>query len=140
MKFLDTNIFLRYLVAPSNPTDRRKQQACTTLLQAVRAGKEAVTTTEAVIVEVLWVLCSPRQYNLSHADAAARLRPILGLRGLTLPHKRTYLRALDLFATFPSLDIADALIVAHMERLGVRELLSYDHDFDPLPSVQRQEP
>ena len=97
-------------------------------------------TTEAVIAEVLYVLSSPRQYKLSHADAAARLRPLLTLRGLQLPHKRSYLRALDLFGTHAFLDIEDAIQVVHMEREGVTELCSYDTDFDRLPTIARQEP
>jgi predicted nucleic acid-binding protein len=32
------------------------------------------------------------------------------------------------------------LIVAHMERQSIRELVSYDRDFDQVPGVSRQEP
>ena len=86
------------------------------------------------------MLTSPRQYALSHEDASARLRPLLSLRGLHLLHKRAYQRALDLFATYPHLDFADALLVAQMERTGEQELYSYDTDFDRLPAVIRREP
>lgn len=140
MKFLDTNVFLRYLVKPSTAVDERKHAACTQLFRRLQAGSEQARTCEAVLAEVLYVLCSSRQYSLSHADAAARLRPMLGLRGLRLPHKRVYLRALDLFATHAFLDIEDALQLAHMEREGIGEILSYDTDFDRLPAITRQEP
>jgi predicted nucleic acid-binding protein len=59
---------------------------------------------------------------------------------MTLPHKRMYLRALDLFATTSGLDFEDALVVAQMERQRLPELYSYDRDFDPLASVTRIEP
>jgi len=140
MRFLDTNILLRYLVKPASPLDAAKQQACAELLQRAKRGQEQFTTCEAVFAEVLYVLCSPRQYQLSHADAAARLRPILALRGLKLPQKRRYQRALDLFATYPFLDIEDALQVAHMEQQEIQELYSYDTDFDRVPGVNRLEP
>lgn len=140
MRFLDTNIFLRYLVQPQSAIDQRKQQACYQLFQRVSARQEQVTTCEAVITEILDNLYSPRQYNLSHADAAARLRPLLSLGGLKLANKRVYLRALDIFAVSPFLDFEDAVIVAHVERQGIAEVLSYDTDFDRVPGVTRGEP
>jgi predicted nucleic acid-binding protein len=109
-------------------------------LRRIAAGAEQVTTCEAIIAETLYVLISPRQYGLSHQDASGRLRPIVALRGLQLPHKRSYLRALDLVATYRQLDFEDALLVAHMERTGEQELYSYDTDFDRLPTVTRREP
>jgi predicted nucleic acid-binding protein len=140
VRFLDTNTFLRYLVAPQSSTDQQKYRACAALFQRVKAGTEQVTTCEAVFTEVLYNLCSSRQYNLSHQDAAARFRPLILLSGLTLPQKRIYVRALDLFASSSSLDIEDCLIVAHMERQGIKELLSYDTDFDQVSTITRQEP
>lgn len=140
MKYLDANIFLRYLVKPPTPLDEQKQQACAALLQRVKAGQEQVTTCEAVITEVIYNLVSSRQYHLSHEEAAARLRPLLTLRGLHLPQKRVYLRALDLFAVSRFLDIEDAVIVAQMERDGEQELYSYDTDFDRVAAVTRREP
>jgi predicted nucleic acid-binding protein len=140
MRFLDTNIILRYLTRPRTPLEQAKYRACSNLFRRVEQGQEQITTCEAVVTEVLYVLCSPRQYNLSRQDAATRLRPILALRGLRLPQKRLYLRALELFVAHPRLDFEDAVIVAHMERRGIGELLSYDTGFDRVATVQRQEP
>jgi|SRR6266508_1890794 len=140
MRWLDTNIFLRYLAKPATEADRIKHQANFGLFQRIRRGDEEVTTCEAVLTEIVYNLVSTRQYHLSHDEAAALLRPLLTLRGLHLPHKRTYLRALDLFAVSPFLDIEDAVSVAHMERLGIREILSYDTDFDRIHGVTRIEP
>jgi predicted nucleic acid-binding protein len=49
------------------------------------------------------------------------------------------LRALDLYVAY-EIDFEDALIVAHTERAAIRELYSYDGDFDQVPGVKRQEP
>ncbi len=136
MKFLDTNILLRYFTRD----DERKAVACFALLQRVQQGQEEVTTSEVILTEVAYVLSSRSHYNLRPADISARLRPIVALRGLKLPHKRSFLRALDLFASHPFLDFEDALTVAHMERLGITEILSYDTDFDRIPTVKRLEP
>jgi predicted nucleic acid-binding protein len=95
VRFVDANVVLRHLGKPVTPIDQVRQQASTQLFQRVRSGQEQVTTCEAVIGEVLYVLCSPRQYNLSHRDAATALGPVLRLRGLRVPQKRALLRALQ---------------------------------------------
>jgi uncharacterized protein len=136
MRFLDANILLRYLTRD----DVVKADACYALLQRVRSGQEEITTCEAVIAEVVYVLSSPAIYRIGREDIRARLLPILALPGLKLPHKRTYLQALELYVAHPRLDFEDALIVAHMERQHIGALLSYDRDFDRISTVIRQEP
>ncbi len=136
MLFLDTNIFLRYLTRD----DEVKAQACFALLQAVKGGEQQATTSEVVLAEVCYVLSSRGHYGLGPADISARLRPIINLRGLKLPHKRRILRALDIYSSYPFLDFEDALTVAQMEQQGIRELVSYDTDFDRISGITRQEP
>ena len=136
MKFVDANIFLRYLLG-DDPT---KLAACLAFFQRVQAGEEEATTCEAVIAEVVYVLSSRALFHLSPTDIRARLSPVLQLPGLRLATKRVYLRALDLRVIHPRLDFEDAVCIAHMERLGINDLLSYDRDFDRIPTITRQEP
>lgn len=140
MRFLDTNIILRSLAQPANPTDQQKQQNCFALFQRIKSGQEQVFTCEAVITEVLYNLCSPRQHNLSHSDAVVRFRPLLVLGNVKIPNKKVYLQALDLFADYEFLDIEDTVIIAHMERLNIGQIYSYDTDFDRVSEVERVEP
>jgi predicted nucleic acid-binding protein len=135
MPFVDTNIFLRYLTRD----DPDKAQACFELFKHAEANQITLTATETVIAEVVYVLSSKRTYNLPRDQIRARLYPLLTVQGLRLPQRRTVLRALDLYVTYP-IDFEDALIVAHMERQTVRDLYSYDRDFDQVPGVNRQEP
>ena len=137
MRFLDTNIIVRYLTRD----DEGKAQSCYQLFQRVQRGEEELVTCEAVVAEVAYVLASRRgPYRLSHEDIRSRLVPILTLRGLRLPQKSVYIRALDIYSSSQFLDFEDALVVAHMERQGVTEIVSYDRDFDRLAGVQRAEP
>lgn len=136
MRFLDTNIILRYFTRD----DEEKAAACYALFQRVKQGKEEIATGEAIVTEVVYVLSSPAHYRLNHEEIRARLTPILTLRGLRLPHKRLYLRALDLYVACPFLDFEDALSVAHMEKEGISELYSYDTDFDRVEGIGRLEP
>ena len=137
MRFLDANVIIRYLTKD----DEAKAEACYALFQRVNAGEEDVFTCEAIITEVVYVLSSSRSpYRLSHEEVRARLLPMLAIRGLKLPQKGTYMRALELYASFPFLDFEDAVAAAYMERLGIREILSYDRDFDRLDGIARVEP
>ena len=137
MRFLDTNVILRYLTRD----DEARAQACYELFQRVQQGEEELATCESIVAEVVYVLSSPRlPYRLDHAQIRARLLPILTLRGVKLPQKRVCLRALDLYAPSAFLDFEDALAVAHMEQRGIAEIVSYDRDLDRAPGIRRTEP
>ncbi len=114
IEFLDTNIIIRYLTQ-DNPDHTQRAYA---LLQQIGQGLLTVTTSEVVIAEVVYVLSSKVLYNFSRQDIRTYVRPIITLNGLKLPHKRTFLRALDLYAS-TNLDFEYALNVAHMERIGI---------------------
>lgn len=138
-RFADANIFLRYLAQPVTAVDHTRFAACSALFARVDRGAETITTSEAVLAEVLYVLTSPRQYGLTAVDAAARLEPVLAMRGLRLPGKRLYRTALAIFAAHPALGFEDSLIAAQLQHSGGR-LLSYDSDFDRIPGIAREEP
>ena len=135
MEFLDTNIIIRYLTQD----DPNQAQRALALLQQVEMGDLLVTTSEAVILEAVFVLSSKTLYNLPRALIQARLSDIITLRGLRLSHKKSYLRALDLYVS-TNLDFTDALNVAHMERAGISTIISFDQDYDRISSILRREP
>lgn len=135
MKFLDTNVILRYLTCD----DPQKAEACYELFQKAKQGKVELMTCEAVIAEVVYVLSSPSVYNLSREEIRSLLLPIINLKGLRLPQKRLYVRALDIYAS-QNVDFEDALSIAHMEKRKIKEIYSYDTDFDKLEGIRRLEP
>ena len=136
MKFIDTNVFLRVLTRD----DPAKADACTALLQRIERGEEQAFTIEAAIVEVMFVLLSRRNYNMSRQDVAIRITTLLSIRNLQVTARTELLRACALIAEYPHLDVADALAVAYMERADVTEVVSYDSDFDVIPGITRIEP
>ncbi|MCL5256934.1 MAG: PIN domain-containing protein [Chloroflexi bacterium] len=136
MRFLDTNIILRYLTRD----DEEKAAACFQLFQRLKNGEEEAMVSEAVITEVAYVLSARAHYGLSPEEIRVRLVPILSLRGLKLRQKRLYLRALDIYSSHPFLDFEDALSAAYMEANGITEILSYDTDFDRVAGLERREP
>ena len=98
-----------------------------------------LTTTEAVVAEVVFVLSSKRLYNLPREKIRELLYPLLKLPGLRLPQRKTLLRALDLYVSYQT-DFEDALVVAQMERQKISELYSYDREFDDMSGITRLEP
>ena len=138
MQFVDANIFIRHLTAD----DPDKARACLALFQRANRNELALTTSESVIAEVVYVLSSKQLYGLSHEEIKTLLYPLITIPGLKLTHRKTYLRALDLYAAYP-LDFEDALSVAHLERQGITDLISYDRGFDRVANtsnIARMEP
>ena len=135
MKFLDANVILRYLTRD----DPKKAENCYELFQKVKRSEIELTTCEAVIAEVIYVLSSHSLYNLPRDEIYSLLLPIINLYGFKLPQKRLYIRALDIYAS-KNIDFEDALIFAHMEKRQIKEIYSYDSDFDKLEELRRLEP
>ncbi len=104
------------------------------------AGTLQVTTSETIVGEIVFVLSSKALYNLPRVEIRRHVTNILSMKGLRLPYKRMCFRALELYATNPKLDFADAMSVAHMERRKLSTILSFDEDFDSVPGITRQEP
>ena len=135
--YLDTNPIIRFLTR-DNPDQAARSRA---LFERAARGEVTLLVPEAVVVEVVNVLSSRVTYNLPRAEIQRHLGNVLSLRGLRIPQKRTYLRALELWVSTPRVrDFADALHVAHMERLRIGAIASFDHDFDRFPQIQRREP
>ncbi len=119
MTFLDSNVILRYLTSD----DPKKAEDCYELFQKVKRGEIELTTCEAVIAEVVYVLSSNSLYNLPRDEICSLLLPIINLYGLKIPQKRLYIRALDIYAS-KNIDFEDALIFAHMEKRQIKEIYS----------------
>lgn len=135
LSFLDTNVLIRYLTR-DNPV---QAELAYSFLQTVAQDVVRVTTTEAVIAEVVHVLSSKLLYNVPRSTIRQRLNEILDLRGLRLPNKAIYRRALELYEVV-HVDFVDCLVAARMEAAGITTVVSFDSHFDRLPGITRQEP
>jgi predicted nucleic acid-binding protein len=133
--YLDTNVFLRFLTR-DNPAQAKRAYA---LFQEVEHGTRQVTTADIVLAEVVYVLASKALYHLPRADIKAKLTTILSLTGFVLPGKRTWKRALELYAA-TTLDLADAYLAAISERSHDKTIISFDRDFKNLTGVTYREP
>jgi len=135
MRFLDANVILRYLTRD----DPKKAEKCYELFQKAKRGEIELTTCEAIIAEVVFVLSSKNLYNLPRDEIYSLLLPIINLKGLKITQKLIFIRALDIYAS-KNIDFEDALSFAHMEKLKISEIYSYDNDFDKIEELRRLEP
>lgn len=135
MQFVDTNIFIRFLTKDES----QKAGACFKLLDKAVRGETKLHTTESVIAEIVYILASKRLYNLSSSQIYEKLFPILKIRGLKIPYKRTLIKALEVYAA-SKLDFEDAVLVAAMLRTKSKEIYSYDRGFDKILDIKRLEP
>lgn len=139
MIFLDANMFLRALTQSPDPAIQRMNRIAGDLFRQAERGDVDVTTSDAVIAQVAFILTSKAHYQLAAGDAAGRLAALLRLRGVRIREKRIMLAALDLWADDPGLGFVDALTAAHARHADV-ELATFDTDFDTISGITRWRP
>jgi predicted nucleic-acid-binding protein len=133
MRFIDTHILLRYLTRD----DEEKASCCLDLLKRVEKNSEKAITSPIVLFETIFTLES--YYGIPRSELREMVTPIVDLRGLKLDMKEVFLEALDLYAS-TNLPFADCFNASFMRVNGIKELYSYDRDFDRLAGVLRIEP
>jgi predicted nucleic acid-binding protein len=111
--FVDANVFVRHLVQPVTPQDETAAQRAATLFDLVESGSIEVTTSEAILAEIVYIMTSPRHYGSSRATVAVGLKALLRPRGCRMPAKDVSLRALDIWVDHPKLSFPDALAAAY---------------------------
>jgi predicted nucleic acid-binding protein len=139
MIFLDANIFLRALTQSTDPGIQRMNEQASDLFRRAERGEIEVTTSDAVIAEVAFILTSKAHYQLAVGDAAGRMTTLLRVRGFKLRDKRIILRALDLWTAQPRVGFVDALTASYALQTGM-ELATFDTDFDQIPNITRWRP
>lgn len=133
MKFVDANIFLRYLLWD----DPAKAEACRKLFKKAVEDREQLWTTQLVVAEVVWVLESFYKYPADRvADAILQ---ILNVDALHVEHKELLMESVGLYK-LKNVDFIDACNAIFMLEKGIRTVYSYDRDFDRIKPLHRQEP
>jgi predicted nucleic acid-binding protein len=103
------------------------------LTQADR-GEADLTTSDAVLAEVAFILTAKSHFRLPVSEAAASLAAVVASRGLKLNDKRSILRALDLWESHPRIGFVDALAAADAQLPGM-QLATLDTDFDGIQDI-----
>ena len=133
VKFVDTNIFLRYLTRD----DPSKFDKCKELFKKAIEGKIALVTSDLVIAELIWTLLS--YYRISKADVIEKISIIISTENLHIPDKDIIADAIVLYSR-KNIDYIDAYNAVFIKYYGYAEIYSYDKDFDAVEGIKRMEP
>jgi len=129
---VDANIFLELELGQS------KSGECKQFLTSVASGKLKAATTDFILDSVAVVMedrGSPAQ-DIRKFFASLTLYKGLLVHNLTLKGR---ILATDEMES-SSLDFDDSTSVATMRKLGMKEIVSFDRDFDGVPGISRIEP
>ena len=132
-KFVDTNIFLRYLTGDDHP----KYERCRGLFKRAVEGEVGLSTSVMVIAELIWTLLS--YYKVPKAEVVDKVSVIIGSENIFIPDKNLLADALVLYAQ-KNIDFIDAYNAVFMKYHGFREIYSYDEDFEMIEDIKRKEP
>jgi predicted nucleic acid-binding protein len=128
--FLDTNIWVRYLI-----DDSKQTEDCDMLIRYIERGFLQPYTSNIVFLECVYVL--EKLYGVSSSSLKEILDAMLETRSLTIYEKTDTQQAL-LWHKNLSVKYADCLIATQIPQDVT--LVSYDRDFDQFPTLHRQEP
>jgi len=132
-RFLDTNVLVRHITVD----DPIKARAARELLLRVERGEEQVASSPLVVFETIFTLQS--FYQVPKQRIRALLLPLINMPGLSLPDKRLYEPAFDLWVQSP-MSFADAYNSVYMQANQLTQIYSWDTDFDRVPGITRLEP
>jgi len=125
---LDTNVFVRLLIADDAEQTRRARRF---VEQAVGQG-ELVLVSLPVLLETEWVLRS--RYKLGRDAILRLLRAALEARELTFEDEGACEEALFIWSD-SACGFADCLILAHNRQLGCRSTATFDAKAAQLPGA-----
>lgn len=131
--FLDTNVILRHLLG-----DVPRQSAQSgAFLARVEKGEVAVRISDTIVFEVVFTL--ERGYRISKDEIREKVLPLIELPGVELPGKRRFRKVFDLYVDL-NISFADAYHAATMQRLRLKQIISFDKEFDRVDGITRVDP
>lgn len=133
MRFVDTNIFIRYL------TDDLPEKAdkCENLFKNAMENNEQLFTTELVVAEIVWVLES--YYKLEKKAIQEKIEKILNTPNLSCTNKNHILTSLSIYSD-KDIDYIDAYNAVILHQCGINDVYSYDKHYDRIEWINRMEP
>jgi predicted nucleic acid-binding protein len=132
-QFLDTNIFLRHLLGDIP----EQSQRASTYFSEIEEGRRRAHISDIVVLEIVFTL--ERAYKRTNTEIQSAVLPLLELPGILLPGKRKFREVFMLYIE-KNISFADAYHAVSMQKLNLTEIVSFDRDFDKLPTIKRIEP
>lgn len=133
-KIIDTNIILRFLVKDVPEQFEKSKQ----LIGKIESREESVVLPLLCAFEAVFTL--EKYYKTPRKEIAEKLTSLLSLKNLHLERKGLFFEALNIYSTQKKVSFADAFVVTEMNHSSIKEIYSFDEDFDLFKEIKRLEP
>lgn len=132
MIFLDTNIILRFILR-DHPSYSQK---AADILGEIDREAIRVQLSWLVIFEAVFVL--QNSHKLPKAEIAQKLLPLFLPKNIILENKDLLKLTFDYYVD-KNISFADAYHAALMTKKKIKEIYTFDRDFDKFPKIKRLE-
>lgn len=132
MIFLDTNIILRFILK-DHPIYSPKAEE---IIEKIDRGKVKVHISWPTILEVVFVL--QNSIKLPKKEIAEKLLPIFHLENIDL-EQRGLLDTIFRYYVDKNISLTDAYNATLMLKKKIKQIYSFDEDFDKFPQIKRLE-
>ena len=132
MIFLDTNIILRFILK-DHPAYSPKAKA---IIEKVDKGEAKVYISWPTILEVVFVL--QNSIKLPKKEITKKLLPIFHSENVNLEQK-SLLDTIFAYYVDKNISLTDAYNAALMQKKKVKQIYSFDSDFDKFSQIKRLE-
>lgn len=133
MILIDANIIIRFLTKDH----KHKAEKCRKLFEYAVKGKVDLFISDLTIAEVVWVL--EKAYKCSKADIREKVEAILNTPKLIFQNKDIVAESIILY-DIHNIDFIDTYHAVLMSKRNIKEIYSYDTDFDIFEGIIRKEP
>lgn len=125
MRYIDTNVFLQFLVAGRGEVSDN----LINFFSKLQKGEEKVFCLDIIFFQVIFVLKS--FYKVDKEEIIDKMLVLLSFEGLCMKDKRVMERTLEIWKNHSG-DIVDCCIAANMEKSREKEIMSYDKKIEKL--------
>ena len=127
VKIIDANLILRYLLG--DPEAGR--------VEKLLRSKNKLLLSDVILAEIVWVLDS--YYKWDRSKIVESLISLVRLSSIVC-NKLLLTETLTILGKQKSFDFADAYSVALMRVSKIKDIYSFDRDFDKVKRIKRLEP
>ncbi len=132
MIFIDSNVILRFILND----DPKLSPKAAKIFQKIEKENITVFLSQIILAEIVYVLL--KVYKLKRLDIKEKLLSIIAPDTISIKDKAILPFAFDIFVS-KNVDFEDAFLVALMEKRRIKEIYSFDGDFDKFPQIERLE-
>ena len=129
---VDTNIFIRFFLNDEPKLSITAKE----IIEGCVAGKYSLAVLPAIFLEIVWLLKS--FYKLPKDEIINKIESMFQIPNLKFIDEKLVLATVEVFKKY-NVDFVDAFVFANMDGLKIKEIFSFDRDFDKIKGIKRLE-